>query len=94
MPKIIERTVTLPAPPPYKIYITQPASPATSKPPKKEPPYCPTFEQGENFSAKFVPDDSDFEFLRYCIKHKKNYPNFNEFQMRKRQYFWTKQEIA
>ena len=63
MPKIIERTVTLPAPPPYKIYITQPAPPATPKPPKKEPPYCPTFEQGENFSAKFVPDILTLNFL-------------------------------
>ena len=42
----------------------------------------------------FVPDESDIEFLIYLIKFGKDYPNFNEYQMRKRQYFWSKKEIA
>lgn len=31
-----------------------------------------------------MPDETDFEFLMYIIKYGKDYPNFDEYLMRKR----------
>lgn len=41
-----------------------------------------------------MPDETDNEFLLYLIRYGKEYPNFSEYLMRKRQYFWSKKEIA